>query len=74
MEYVRSKANVADAPSRVDLSGCEWDCGLPGAGLVSRPVPCVLPQARVWSDTAASWALYAQEAATAAREGDGEVP
>ena len=41
-EYVRSAANVSDYPSRVDLSGAEWDCGLPGAGLLSRPVraPC----------------------------------
>ena len=40
-EYVRSAANVADLPSRVDLSGVEWDCGLPGAGLRSVPWrPC----------------------------------
>ena len=52
-EYVRSAANVADAPSRLDLAGCEWDCGLPGEGLLSSPVPVLLPGERDWADRAA---------------------
>ena len=70
-EYVRSAANVADAPSRVDLAGAQWDCGLPGEGLVSSPVPVRLPGERDWADRAAEWALWAREAA---RCGDGAVP
>merc|ERR1712086_526228 len=55
-EYVRSEANVSDMPSRVDLSGRVWDCGLPGgAGPVSRPVPALLPEARDWADRAGEW-------------------
>ena len=61
-EYVRSEANVSDAPSRVDLSGCVWDCGLPGKGLVSHPVPALLPEARGWADRAGEWVLRARRA------------
>ena len=32
MEYVRSKGNVADEPSRVDISQSEWDCGIKDGG------------------------------------------
>ena len=59
-EYVRSEANVSDVPSRMDLSGCVWDCGLPGRGLVSRPVPALLPEARDWADRAGEWCLRAR--------------
>ena len=59
-EYVRSAANVADMPSRVDLSGVEWDCGLPGEGLRSVPVEAVLPGQRDWADAAADWVLRAR--------------
>ena len=59
-EYVRSEANVSDMPSRVDLSGRVWDCGLPGAGPVSRPVPALLPEARDWADRAGEWCLRAR--------------
>ena len=64
-EYVKSSANPADAPSREDLSGTEWDCGLPGRGLVSYPVQAVLPEERDWADRAAVWARWAREAAAA---------
>ena len=47
-------------PSRVDLSGRVWDCGLPGAGPVSRPVPALLPEARDWADRAGEWCLRAR--------------
>ena len=62
-EYVRSAANVADLPSRVDLRGVEWDCGLPGQGLVSYPVQAVLPAERDWACRAAAWARWARTAA-----------
>ena len=62
-EYVRSAANVSDMPSRVDLSGVAWDCGLPGAGLVSAPVPALLPTERDWADRAAEWVLRARRRA-----------
>ena len=65
-EYVRSEANVSDTPSRVDLSGQEWDCGVPGAGLVSRPVPALLPEARDWADRACEWVLRAARARSVA--------
>ena len=61
-EYVRSEANVSDAPSRADLSGRVWDCGLPGEGLVSYPVPALLPEARDWADRAGEWVLRARRA------------
>ena len=63
-EYVRSEANVADEPSRVDLSAVHWDWGLGGAaGLCSRPVEVVMPAERDWSDAAAEWSLRAQDSA-----------
>ena len=54
-EYVRSAANISDEPSRLDLSRVVWDGGLPGTGLVSQPVPVVMPAMRRWWDAAASW-------------------
>ena len=66
-----SAANVSDMPSRVDLSGVVWDCGLPGAGLVSAPVPALLPAERDWADRAAEWVLRARRRAL---EGGGRAP
>ena len=54
-EYVRSKANVADVPSREDLSDEPWDCDLPGEGLVSNPIPVVMPEQRDWAREAGEW-------------------
>ena len=61
---LRSEANVADEPSRVDLSRVRWDWGLgAAAGLCSEPVEVVMPTERDWSDAAAEWSLRAQESA-----------
>ena len=54
LEYVRSKGNVADEPSRVDLSGKAWDCDI---GVHSEPVECKLPQQSRWKESAAEWTL-----------------
>ena len=62
-EYVKSSANPADVPSREDLSDTEWDCGLPGRGVKSRPVPACLPPDTRWADAAAQWTLRAAKAA-----------
>ena len=61
-EYVRTKANVADEPSRVNLGEGIWDCGLDdcGAGLRSWPTEVRLPEARDWAEPAAEWALGAK--------------
>jgi len=66
LEYVASKANVSDAPSRVDLAGVEWDCGLQKSELRSRPVRARLPEERQWSDPAGSWCSRARGAALVA--------
>ena len=47
-EYVPTKANPADKPSRVDLSGRAWRVG---KGIRSSPRELILPQIEQWSDT-----------------------
>ena len=59
-EYVRTKANVADEPSRVDLSSVAYAFGdamasVLGERLCSRPVPAVLPDASRWDEEGAAW-------------------
>ena len=66
-EYVRTDANVADAPSREDMSSVIYELGArPSeavAGLVdSRPVPAVVPEPGDWDGDAASWVLRARRA------------
>ena len=64
LEWVPSKANPSDEPSRVDLSGVVWDvCG----SIRSRPVPVVFPRSRAWGDVEG----WAREAARAARASSG---
>ena len=63
-EYVRSKANPADEPSRVDLAGVRWRV-LACPELVSEPVPVSWPQADDWRDPA-GWARLAAGRAAAA--------
>ena len=65
-EYVRSEANVADLPSRVDMSDMIFDLADQFKdeslrGLRSEPVPCVLPEERDWADGAARWTRSAKE-------------
>ena len=64
LEYVRSKANVADAPSRVDLSSVRWRV-LACPDIVSEPVPVSWPQEDNWRDPA-GWARLAAGRAAAA--------
>ena len=63
-EYVRSKANPADEPSRVDLSSVRWRV-LACPELVSEPVPVSWPQEDNWRDPA-GWARLAAGRAAAA--------
>ena len=65
-EYVRSKANPADEPSRVDLAGLRWRV-LACPELVSEPVPVSWPQADTWRDPA-GWARLAARRAALLRE------
>ena len=63
LEWVPSAANPSDEPSRVDLARCDFAiCD----GIVSAPVPLVMPQAEAWAD-AAGWAREAVRARAAAR-------
>jgi len=62
LEYVASKANVSDAPSRIDLSGVVWDCGV-HADIRSKPVAVVLPRERRWYDEAGTWCRRARRSA-----------
>ena len=59
-EYVRTDANVADEPSRVDLSGTTYALGEEMAGrlgerLCSRPIEAVLPDASRWDEDGSDW-------------------
>ena len=60
-EYVRTKANVADEPSRVDLAGAVYDIGadMPaevGAALCSAPVAAILPELNaIWGWPLGRW-------------------
>ena len=63
-EYVRSQANPADEPSRVDLAGIRWRV-LACPELISQPVPVRWPQADEWRDPA-GWARLAAGRAAAA--------
>ena len=62
-EYVRTKANVADEPSRVDLSGTVYELGSsPSETLKERmptsvPVPCFVPPPVAVGESAAAWAV-----------------
>ena len=47
------EASVAGLPSRADVGGSRWDCGPPGAGLISVPVAILLPRAREWAEAGA---------------------
>ena len=65
-EYVRSKANPSDAPSRIAWMS-EWDLDLAEffedetlRGLRSEVVRCRLPEERDWADMAAEWARRAR--------------
>ena len=68
---MRTKANMADEPSRIDLDGAIFDfrslCPELSGFLGSEPVAMVLPQAREWAQPAAEWLRLAsgpcQEAA-----------
>ena len=62
LEYVASMANVSDAPSRIDLSGVVWDCGV-HADIRSKPVAVVLPRERRWYDEAGTWCRRARRSA-----------
>ena len=64
-EYVRSKANPADEPSRVDLSGGRWRV-LACPELVSEPVPVSFPQVECWRDPA-GWARLGESRAVETR-------
>ena len=64
-EYVRSKANPADEPSRVDLSGGRWRV-LACPELVSEPVPVSFPQVECWRDPA-GWARLGESRALETR-------
>ena len=60
-EYVRSKANVADTPSRFDLEGidfdlAEWYGERVLDGLVSEWRRAVVPDDVDWKSSAAEWA------------------
>lgn len=65
-EYIRTDANVADEPSRADLSGARYELGAePAAGIAafthSKPVrETVLPSLDEWDANAVAWALAAQ--------------
>ena len=57
-DYVRSKANVSDAPSREPrLSDAEMRIG---RRVVSAPVVLLLPEPRAWDAEAADWAFAAE--------------
>jgi hypothetical protein len=60
-EYVRTAANVADEPSRVDLSQLRYAfrCVAPevAATLGSEPVDLVLPAPRGWADAGSRWTV-----------------
>ena len=59
-DYVRSKANVSDAPSRdARLSRKVMRVG---RHLVSKPAVLLLPEAQAWDADAADWALAARVA------------
>ena len=63
-EYVRSKANPADEPPRVDLSRLRRRV-LACPELVSEPVPVSWPQEDNWRDPAGGARLAAGRAAAA---------
>jgi hypothetical protein len=62
-EYVRTKANIADEPSRVDLRTAVFDIAamVPdvrralGASLTSLPVPVVFPERHDWVRPEQGW-------------------
>ena len=59
-KHVRTTANVADEPSRVDMRGAIYELGddVPAevaARLQSVPVDCVLPAIGTWSRPAWAW-------------------
>ena len=58
-EYVRTKANVSDEPSRVDLSGAVFDfrCVAPevAAFIGSTPVEARLPADTRWAEGDLPW-------------------
>ena len=65
-EYVRTDANVADEPSRADLSGVRYALGAAmvdrlGGRLFSRPVSAVLPDASRWDEAGAAWMWRARD-------------
>ena len=70
-EYVRTKANVADEPSRFDLSGVRYDFGermVDGVAVAcgsSEPMPVRLPTCS-WGDDAAEWMRAAKRRGTRA--------
>ena len=53
-DYVRSEANISDAPSR-DPALDEREMRV-GAGVVSGPTEMFFPEARAWGAEAAAWA------------------
>ena len=52
-DYVRSEANISDAPSR-DPALDEREMQV-GAGVVSGPTEMFFPEARAWGAEAAAW-------------------
>ena len=58
-DYVRSKANISDAPSR-EPALYQLQMGLPG-GILSDPVDMLLPEGQAWNATAAAWMVAAHE-------------
>jgi hypothetical protein len=59
-EYVRTDANVADEPSRADLSGARYELGpMPSRGVAalatSEPIATILPTPLEWDADAAVW-------------------
>ena len=62
-EYVRSKANVSDAPSRDDLTGQFYDSDFKKApGLGSHDAGLELPAVRRWDDEASRWWIAGERA------------
>ena len=60
-EYIRTDANVADAPSREHLGEIEYEFAMPAApGMGSLPVPLKLPQDCEWAQGAEAWARAAR--------------
>ena len=57
-DYVRSKANVSDAPSRV--ARLSHRVMRVGRHVASTPAVLLLPEARAWDAEAADWAFAAE--------------